>query len=87
MNMDVLTKGNVVVNKIKVGDIHYEFEYNCGIKVRIISEPKRDENGYWSWQSVNLKTGKMIDYGVSEGMSHYSSNLYDYEAYEVKIWI
>jgi hypothetical protein len=29
--MDVTTKGNVVANKIKVGDIHYEFEYGCAI--------------------------------------------------------
>ena len=84
---DVLTKGNVIVNKIKVGDIHYEYEYNIGIKSKVITEPKRDENGYWTWQSVNTKTGAVINYGVSEGMSHYSSNLYDYEAYSVSMFI
>lgn len=78
---DVRTKGNVLVNKIEIGDIHYEFEYGHGLKCEVITKPTRDENGYWSWQSKDLKTGGTINYGVSEGHSHYAPNLYDYEAY------
>ena len=82
-----MTKGNVIVENIKVGDIHYEFEYNVGIKCEVISLPIRNDEGYWTWQSKNLLTGKIIEYGVTEKMSHYAPNLYDYEAYNVSTWM
>lgn len=81
------TRGNIIVEDIKVGDIHYEFDYGFGIKCKVITLPVRDDEGYWSWQSENVNTGNIINYGVREGMSHYSSKLYDYEAYTVKGWI
>jgi len=85
--MATLTKGNVIVENIKVGDIHYEFEYNIGIKCEVITLPVRDNKGYWTWESRNLKNNTVIKYGVTEGLSHYGPNLYDYEAYKVKTWI
>lgn len=85
--MATYTKGNVIVEDIKIGDIHYEFEWGVGIKCVVVSLPSRDEEGYWSWQSKNTKTNKIIDYGVNEKYSHYGPNLYDYEAYKVKHWI
>ena len=83
MNSKTHTKGNVIVEDIKVGDIHYEYDLGLGIKVEVVTLPKRDENGYWSWQSKQVSTGKLIDYGVTEGLAHYGPNLYDYEAYAV----
>jgi len=85
--MATRTKGNVIVEDIRVGDIHYEFEYGMGIKCEVITKPTRNDHGYWSWKSKNLKSGNTIEYGVTEGLSHYASNLYDYEAYTVKSWI
>ena len=82
METKVRTRGNVIVNEIKIGDIHYEYDYNMCIKSEVISLPERDEDGYWSWQSKHATTGNIIDYGVSEGMTHYSSKLYDHEAYK-----
>lgn len=87
MSKRIFTKGNVEVQNIKIGDIHYEYEYGLGIKCQVISLPVRDERGYWTWKSKNLKTDKIIDYGVSEGHSHYAPNLYDNEAYKVKEYI
>lgn len=81
------TKGNIIVEDIQIGDIHYEFEYNFGIKCQVLSKPIRDEEGLWRWQSKNLKTGKIIDYAVHEEYSHYGPNLYDCEAYQVKHWL
>jgi hypothetical protein len=81
------TKGNVIVENIKIGDIHYEYEYGVGIKCEVITLPIRSEDGNWSWKSRNLISNKIIEYCVREGMSHYSCNLYDYEAYKVKIYI
>lgn len=85
--METLTKGNIIVENIKIGDIHYEFEFGIGIKCEVLTLPKRDGDGYWTWQSKNLITGAKINYGVQEGMSHYAPNLYDYEAYVVNVWI
>jgi hypothetical protein len=79
--MDVKTNGNVVVNNIKVGDIHYEYFYGHETKVEVLTEPVRDENGYWTWQSKDLNSDKIVNYGVSEQHPHYSSKLYDYQAY------
>jgi hypothetical protein len=81
------TKGNVIVENIKVGDIHYEYEWGLGIKCEVLTLPERSEGGTWTWKSKNLNTGKEIDYLVNEQYSHYSSNLYDYEAYRVKEYI
>lgn len=85
--MTTRTRGNVIVEDIKIGDIHYEFGYGCGIKCEVITLPVRDEKGYWTWKSKNVNSGKEIEYGVTDGMSHYSSKLYDYEAYTVDKWI
>jgi hypothetical protein len=82
--MKIFTKGNVEVQDIKIGDIHYEYGYGVGIKVQVKTLPQRDEDGYWTWKSVQLSTGKEIDYGVSEGNSAYAPNLYEHEAYQVK---
>ena len=81
------TKGNVIVEDIKIGDIHYEYQWNVGIKSEVITLPVRDEDGYWTWKSRSVNTGKVITYVVQEGMSHYGPNLYDYEAYSVNIYI
>ncbi len=85
--MATRTKGNVIVEDIKIGDIHYEYEYGIGVKVEVLTLPERNEEGYWSWKSKNVNTGEEIKYGVHEEYSHYSSNLYDYEAYSVKHWM
>lgn len=85
--MSTTTKGNIIVENIKVGDIHYEFEYGLGIKSEVLTLPVRDDNGYWSWTSKNLTTDRIIEYGVTEGMGHYGPNLYDYEAYFVNRWV
>lgn len=81
------TKGNVIVEEIKVGDIHYEYELGCGIKCEVLSKPIMDEDGNWSWKSKNVNTGKEVKYFINPKYSHYSPNLYDYEAYRVKNYI
>lgn len=44
--MTTYTRGNIIIEDIKVGDIHYEFSMGIGIKVEVLSLPFRDENGY-----------------------------------------
>jgi hypothetical protein len=85
--MKTLTKGNVIVEDIKVGDINYEFEYNIGMKLEVLTLPTRTDDGVWTWKSKNVNTDKEVDYLVNEKYSHYGPNLYDYIAYNVSKWI
>ena len=81
MSDRILTGGNVEVQNINKGDIHYEYDYGCFVKVKVLTQPKGDKRGGWGWKSRNLKSNKKISYFVSEGNSHYAPKLYDYEAY------
>ena len=86
-NTKTFTKGNIIVEDIKIGDIHYEYEFGIGIKCEVISLPTLSENNQWEWQSKNCNGGKIINYVVDPRYPHYSANLYDYEAYNVKFYI
>lgn len=92
--MDTKTRGNVIVENIKIGDIHYEFEYGMGIKCKVITLPTLNDEGCYNWKSENLKSGRVIDYmipSISSESGKYNSQfgikLYDYEAYAVNTWI
>lgn len=87
------TKGNVIVEEIKIGDIHYEYDLGLGIKCKVITLPKLKQ-GMWSWQSKNVNTGVIIDYSIADVNSEHRSfsdqfgvKLYDYEAYTVKKYV
>lgn len=81
------TKGNVIVEEIKIGDIHYEYDLGVGIKSKVITLPALNEDGNWEWKSKNLISGFEINYVVNPKYSHYSANLYDHEAYNVETYI
>jgi hypothetical protein len=76
------TKGSVIVEEIKVGDIHYEYEYGFCIKSKVLTSPIVNDDGNWEWQSESLSDGRVINYLVNPKYSHYGPNLYDYEAYD-----
>lgn len=81
------TKGNVIVEEIQIGDIHYEYDMGVGIKCKVESKPYMNDEGNWIWKSINVNTNKVIEYLVNPKCSHYSANLYDYEAYKVKNYV
>lgn len=79
------TKGNVQVQKIKIGDVHYEFEMatGCFIKSEVLTLPTKNSDGNWIWKSKNLLTGDVIDYLVNPSFSReLAVNLFDYKAFE-----
>lgn len=81
--MPTHTKGNVIVENIKVGDIHYEYGYGFCIKstVKTLPVPNDDQQGIiWEWQS-ETDNGEILNYAVHSKYSYYGPNLYDYEAY------
>lgn len=74
--MTVKTGGEVLVEDIEIGDIHYECEYGKNLQVMVLTEPVRNGKGQWSWKSEDCKTEKEIEYLVTEGASHYGPKLY-----------
>ena len=83
--MKTHTRGNIIVEDIKIGDIHYEYEYNFCIKCEVVTLPVMNESGQYEWESKKLNTGVSIHYLVDPKYAHYSAKLYDYEAYQVEI--
>lgn len=80
----VRTKGNVIVNEIKIGDIHYEYDMGLGFKSKVLTKPVQNDKDHWEWDSENLTTGKTIHYMVNPKFpACYAVNLYNYEAYSV----
>lgn len=80
----IYTKGNVEVQKIKVGDIHYEFEMGgLFCKSEVMTLPTKNSDGNWVWKSKNLLTGVIINYLVNPSFPRENAvHLFDYKAYE-----
>ena len=80
---DVLTRGNVIVNKIQIGDILYEFKLSCGIVVKVLTKPQYNEKeGVCGMVSREYRTKQKITYRINPKYPHYASNLYDYKVYK-----
>lgn len=75
------TKGNIIVEEIEIGDLHYEFEYGHYVEARVLTKPEKD-GPVWSWKAENTLTGAEIDYSVHENYQHYGPNLYDSIVYD-----
>lgn len=75
--------GNIIVEEIKIGDIHYEFQYGTYVKSKVITSPTINKEGNWEWQSECLMSGNKILYSVNPDsrFSHYGLKLYNYESY------
>ena len=81
------TKGDVIVEDIRIGDIHYGYLYNFGVKLQVLTRPFINGDGNWEWKVRRISDGKILTYVVSTRYPHYSANLYTYKAYEVKHYI
>lgn len=79
--MSIPTKGNVNIDEIKVGDIHYEYDWGMCCKSKVLTEPKLNDDGNWEWTSEEEGTGRIINYLQNPKYPHYGLNLYNYEAY------
>lgn len=84
----IFTKGNVLVNEIKVNDIHFLYELGFEIIYKVISdvqkEPGVGSSNYYSWKAINVGTGAEEEFGIDDRYSGmYGPNIYDYRAYAV----
>lgn len=87
--MKTPTKGDAIIEDIKIGDVLYEFDTGCCIRSRVITLPILQDEVY-CWDCINLKTGKQIGYSVLKqyaGHTQLGLNLYTYEAYEGCIYV
>lgn len=65
---------------LRIGDVFYECEMGMNIEARVTSEPvetgELDGKRQWRWTAENTQNGKVINYLLTEGMSHYGPRLY-----------
>jgi hypothetical protein len=90
MNKQTITRGNVIVQNIKIGDIHYEYQYVQCCKSEVITLPFLEDN-IWRWKSKEINTGEIVNYAIADINSElgkyndqFGIKLYDYEAYTIK---
>lgn len=89
--MPVKTRGNIVVEDIKVGDIHYEYGYRREEYVMEVTQvPTRSESSIgaqWTWKAKCIQAphpdyiGNENEFLITEGLEHYGPTLYNYQAY------
>lgn len=84
--MPTYTRGNVIIENIKVDDIHFEFDYGLCVKSKVLTTPKLYKDGF-RWKSLNLTTNETINYFVNPQYSVYAPKLYNYNAYGVNKFI
>lgn len=75
------TKGNVIIQNIKKGDKHFEYQGNQGMKCEVLSIPKWDGEA-WEWKSKNLTTGRVTLYRIVHHHTDQRPMLYDYPAFQ-----
>lgn len=71
------------IQNLQIGDVIYECEYGMNIEVRVTSVPTSSvstealgKRTQWHWTAENTQTGQVIDYLLTEGLSHYGPRLY-----------
>ena len=80
------TGGNIIVENIRPGDIHYEYAGNIYVKSIVFTRP-RMKIGAWEWKSYKIDTDgnitdSVITYIVHPKYQAYAPKLYDHEAYK-----
>lgn len=78
--MKTMTKGNVIIEDIKIGDILYGYEYGCVAVTEVLTLPELKDNVY-RWKAKNTKTGKEIEYAQNIKYPHYGLNIYSEPTY------
>ena len=77
-----LTKGNIIIEDIRVGDIIYEYETSLGLGIKsiLIEEPVLDGE-VWRFKTKIQSNGKIINYSQSKNYPHYGLNIYSSPVY------
>ena len=81
--MQTKTKGNVIVEQVKIGDVHFEIDLGKQVKVTVKTKPEKNDSGNWVWTSETEK-GKEVPYLVNPKYLSFSPELYDYNPKELR---
>lgn len=77
--METKTNGNVIVEKINVGDFHYEHRNGMCVKSVVVSKPVQDRDGFWVWESKNVFSGDILKYNANSTYPQYNPVIYNHE--------
>lgn len=76
------------LDKFEIGDVFYECEMGMNIEARFTSKPvshvEQMHDGprtQWTWTAENTQNGQVINYLLTEGLSHYGPRLYTQPEY------
>lgn len=68
------------IQGMKVGFVFYECQMGFNIEAEVTVPPIEvegfDNRKAWEWKAKNTQSGEIIDYRLTEGMSHYGPRLY-----------
>jgi len=68
------------IQHLSVGDVIYECEMFMNVEARVTEVPTcvvgQDGRKQWRWKAENTQNGSLIDYLLTEGLSHYGPRLY-----------
>jgi len=73
------TRGNVIIEDIKIGDTQYEYDYGFKIISEVVSLPEFVNDG-WSWKNKR-SSGEIINYFINPKYAHYGPKLYTADVY------
>ena len=79
--MVMKTKGGIDVEKICVGDVHYEYFLGQSLRVTVTEKPKKIISGDYTQFEWKAKSddGRAITYLITKGLAHYGPELYDFD--------
>ena len=77
--METKTNGNIIVENINVGDVHYEHRNGLCVKSVVTSKPTLNDDGFWVWESKNVFSGEILKYNASGTYTEYNPVIYDHE--------
>jgi hypothetical protein len=68
------------MEELRVGDTFVESEYGLSISCKVLTDPKPgkgfDGRKTLKWTAQDEKTGRVINYMVTDGFLHYGPHLY-----------
>jgi hypothetical protein len=98
-NRKILTKGNLNIRTLKIGDLLYEYKnlvesywvgfqqykiYKRCIVSIVVELPKRESNASWSWTVERIHNNEMKTYSVYEDTSQGSPYIYNNKQWDAQ---
>lgn len=76
-----LTKGDIDVRTLEIGDVIYEHAYGVCIKSTVVTKPELDQESRCMNWTTKRKDGTIMNYSHNIDYPHYSVNIYRENVY------